>query len=86
MKKKMTPHIFILIIIYMTTAFFALGVVTRIVTAVIYTGEVYLSLSGVIKVVKMSVVAGILSAVGCLIFNKIDEYNTRKKPPVDPDK
>jgi hypothetical protein len=47
----------------MTTAFFALGVVTRIVTAVIYTGEVYLSLSGVIKVVKMSVVAGIFIAV-----------------------
>lgn len=86
MKKKMTLHIFILIFIYMTTAFFALGVVTRIVTAVIYTGEVYLSLSGVIKVVKMSVVAGIFIAVGCLIFNKIDEYNARKKPPTGPDK
>ena len=86
MKKKMTLHIFILIFIYMTTAFFALGVVTRIATAVIYTGEVYLSLSGVIKVVKMSVVAGIFIAVGCLIFNKIDEYNARKKLPTDPDK
>ncbi|WP_096218326.1 hypothetical protein, partial [Enterobacter kobei] len=63
MKKKMTLHIFILIFIYMTTAFFALGVVTLIVTAVIYTGELYFSLSGVIKVVKMSVVAGIFIAV-----------------------
>ena len=83
MRKKMSLNIFILIFIYMTTAFFALGVVTRIVTAVIYTGEFYLSLSGVIKVVKMSVVAGGVIAVGCLIFNKIDENNTRKKPPLD---
>ncbi|MCZ7840988.1 hypothetical protein LRB91_19520 [Leclercia adecarboxylata] len=82
----MTLYIFILIFIYMTTAFFALGVITRIVTAVIYTGEVYLSLSGVFKVVKMSVVAGGVIAVGCLIFNKIDENNIRKKPPVDPDR
>ena len=86
MRKKMTLYIFILIFIYMTTAFFALGVITRIVTAVIYTGEVYLSLSGVLKVVKMSVVAGGVIAVGCLIFNKIDEYNARKKPPTGPDK
>jgi hypothetical protein len=34
----------------------------------------------------MSVVAGIFIAVGCLIFNKIDEYNARKKLPTDPDK
>lgn len=86
MRKKMTPYIFILIFMYITTAFFALGVVTRIVTALIHTGEIYLSISGIIKVAKMSVVAGILIAVGCLIFNKIDEYNARKKPPVDPDK
>lgn len=79
MKKKMTPYIFILIFIYMTTAFFVLGLVTRIVTALIHTGEIYLSIAGVIKVAKMSVVAGILIAVGCLIFNKIDEYNIRKK-------
>ena len=79
MKKKMTPYIFILIFMYMATAFFALGVITRIVTAFIHTGEIYLSLSGILKVGKMSVVAGIAIAIGCLIFNKIDEYNTRKK-------
>lgn len=82
----MTPYIFILIFLYMTTAFFTLGVVTRVVTAFIYTGGFYLSLLGVIKVAKMSVVAGILITVGCLIFNKIDEYNARKKPPTDSDK
>ena len=87
MRKKMTPYIFIIIFMYMSAAFFGLGVATRIVTAFIYVGEFYLSLTGVIKVAKMSVVAGILIAVGCLIFNKIDEYEARKKkPPVDPDK
>jgi hypothetical protein len=42
--------------------------------------------SGTIKVVKMSVVAGIFISVGAFIFNRIDIYNARKKPPIDPDK
>lgn len=86
MRKKITPYIFILIFMYITAAFFVLGIATRVVTAFIHTGGFYLSLSGVIKVGKMSVVAGILIALGALIFNKIDEYNARKKPPSDPDK
>ena len=86
MKKKMTLFIFILMFIYMTVAFFILGISTRIITAIIYTGEFYLSVSGTIKVVKMSVVAGIFISVGAFIFNRIDIYNARKKPPIDPDK
>ncbi|AWH87779.1 hypothetical protein [Limnobaculum parvum] len=77
--KKMTPYIFILIFLYMTTAFFILGVAVRIVTAFIYTAEFHLSFDGVIKVIKISVAAGALISLGALIFNIIDLRESRKK-------
>ncbi|WP_246862535.1 hypothetical protein [Pantoea sp. SO10] len=40
-------------------------------------GEFYLSLVGIIKVAKMSLIAGGFIAVGCLVFKKIDEHNEK---------
>lgn len=47
----------------------------------IYTASLNLSVDDVIETLKMSVIAGIFIALGSLIFNKIDEYNGRKKKP-----
>ena len=43
-------------------------------------------MKGFIYLAKMSGVAGIAAGLGSWILSIIDEYNARKKPPVDPDK
>lgn len=84
MLKKMTPYIFILIFLYITGSFFLLGLLARGVIGLIYTASLNISIEDVLKTLKMSAVAGIILSVGAFVFNRIDIYNARKKPPTDP--
>lgn len=86
MVKKFTLYILMLIFLYTTGTFFLLGLVLRCVVGLIYTASLNFSLDDAIKTLKMSAIAGIFIAFGSLIFNKIDEYNDRKKKraPQDP--
>ncbi len=86
MLKKMTPYIFILIFLYITGSFFLLGLLARGVIGLIHTASLNISIEDVLKTLKMSAVAGIILSVGAFIFNRIDIYNARKKPPTKPDK
>ena len=86
MLKKMTPYIFILILLYITGSFFLLGLLARGVIGLIYTASLNISIEDVLKTLKMSAVAGIILSVGAFVFNRIDIYNACKKPPTDPDK
>ena len=84
MKRKMTLRISLLLLIYLFVAFFILSIAARVITGVVYSGEIYLLSGEIIQSAKMSFVAGALGTLVAFIFNKIDEYNTHKKPPTDP--
>lgn len=86
MKRKMTLRISIFLFFYLFTAFFLLGIAARVITGFIDSGEIYLLQGELVKSAKMSFVAGALGTLVSFIFNKIDEYYARKKPPTDPDK
>ena len=86
MKRKMTLRISLLLLLYLCAAFFILGVATRVITGVVYSGQIYLLPGELIKAAKMSFIGGLLGTLAALIFNKINEYNARKnkKDPTDP--
>lgn len=81
--KKITPRVFFFIFIYMSIAFLMLGLITRTVVAFMSIGETYLSLAGVIKVSKMSLIAGGFISAGCLIFNKIERHKEKKRNKIN---
>jgi hypothetical protein len=86
MKRKMTLRISLLLLIYLFVAFFILSIAARVITGVVYSGEIYLLSGEIIQSAKMSFVAGALGTLVAFIFNKIDEYNAHKNPPTEPDK
>jgi len=77
---------YLVIFIYFFICFFCLGIIVRVGAVLLYGGEFYLPISGLIKNLKMSVITSFSITLASLIFNKIDKYNARKKPPIDPDK
>lgn len=86
MKRKMTLWVSLLLFLYLFVAFFILGVAARVITGVVYSGQIYLLPEELIKATKMGLIGAGLGTLVALIFNKIDEYNARKKPPTDPNK
>ncbi len=83
--KKMTPYIFVLVFLYLTGAFFLLGLGARCVVGLIYTSSLNISTEDVLKTLIMSSITGAFLSIGALVFNRIGIYNARKRPPSDPD-
>lgn len=86
MKNKLTISTLILMAFYFFICFLFLGLLIRITIEFYYTGTVDFNLNKFIHLVKMSSVPSLSITLAAFIFNKIDEYNGRKKPPVDSDK
>lgn len=86
MKKKMTFSTLVLMAMYFFICFFFLGLLIRVVVEFYYTKTVDLNLSKLSHLAKMSGIPSVSITLAAFIFNKIDEYNARKKPPADPDK
>lgn len=82
----MTLQTSLLLLAYILVAFFILSIKARVITGVVYSGEIYLLPGEMIKSAKMSFVAEVLGTLVAFIFNKIDIYNAHKKPPTDPNK
>jgi len=86
MKKKSSFFTLILTVFYCWVCFFSLGIIIDVVVMLVNMDGFYFGMKGFIYLAKMSGVAGIAAGLGSWIFYKIDEYNARKKLPVDPDK
>ncbi|TPG55389.1 hypothetical protein [Ewingella americana] len=80
---------YLMLLIYSTAFFSVLGIGYRTIVALISLwaiGEFAYDWHQVVIGLKMAVVASFAVTLAAFIFNKIDEYNARKKPPSDPDK
>jgi hypothetical protein len=80
---------YLILFIYSIAFFSVLGLGYRTIIALISlwaVGEFSYDWHQVFTGLKMAVVAGFAVTLAAFIFNKIDEYNTRKDPPDDPDK
>lgn len=86
MKKKSSFFTLILTVFYCWVCFFSLGLIIDVVVMLINMDGFDFGMKGFIYLAKMSGVAGIAAGLGSWILSIIDEYNARKKPPVDPDK
>lgn len=75
-----------ILFLYFLCCFSILGGLVRVGAVLIYAREFYLPIHDIVKNIKMSAVASFAITLAAFIFNKIDEYNARKKPPTDPDK
>ena len=87
MKKKMTLSVIVIMLAYFFICFLILGLLIRVVIELYYTRTVDLNLNKLLHLIKMSCVPSVSITLAAFVFNKIDEYEARKKkPPVDPDK
>jgi len=80
---------YLILLIYSIVFFSVLGVGYRTIIALISLwaiGEFAYDWHQVFIGLKMAIVAGFAVTLAAFIFNRIDIYNARKKPPTDPDK
>jgi hypothetical protein len=81
MKKKLAFSNLILMILYFFICFFIFGLLIRIVIELYYSGRVELDLNKLLHLAKMSGITSFSITLAAFVFNKIDEYNVRKKKP-----
>lgn len=72
---------YIALFAYFTAGLFLLGLIIRIVLGFFYTGDFYLPYSEVMVNLLKSIIAGAASTLAAIVFNMIDKFNARKKPP-----
>ena len=80
---------YLMLLIYSMVFFSVLGIGYRTIIALIslwVIGEFSYDWHQVIIGLKMAIVAGFAVTLAAFVFNKIDEYNARKKLPTEPDK
>lgn len=70
---------------YFTTGFFLLGLIIKIIFGFVHIGEFYLPYEEVMRNFFKSIIAGLAITLAAIIFNLIDKFNERRKPPSDPE-
>lgn len=70
--------------LYFFVCFFIFGIVIRIGSVYVSSGEMFLSFTGVMRNLKMSVIASFAITLIAFIFNKMDECKNKTHPPSGP--
>lgn len=76
---------YITLFAYFTTGLFLLGLIIKIILGFFYIGGFYLPSEEILKNLFKSIVAGAAITLAAIVFNLIDKFNSRKKPPSEPD-
>ena len=76
---------YIALFAYFTAGLFLLGVIIKVVFGFVHIGEFYLPYVEVMRNLFKSIIAGAAITLAAIVFNLIDKFNERRKPPFDPE-
>jgi lysylphosphatidylglycerol synthetase-like protein (DUF2156 family) len=76
---------YILMLLYYFSAFFVFGLVIYIVMGFMFLHEFYLPSDKIFSTLVKSMIAATAITLAAIVFNLIDKFNARKKPPSDPE-
>ncbi|MGT4622374.1 hypothetical protein [Edwardsiella ictaluri] len=85
MKKVKMALKYALMFLYYSFAFFILGLIISVVIGFIYLHDFYLPFEIVLSTLVRSIIAGSAITLAAIVFNLIDKFDARKKPPSAPD-
>jgi len=77
---------YISMFLYYFSCFFIFGLIIYIVMGFIYIHKFYLPSDKVFSTLVKSIIAATAITLAAIVFNLIDKFNARKKPPTDPDR
>ncbi|MEM6160096.1 hypothetical protein AAH446_05985 [Erwinia sp. P6884] len=76
---------YIALFAYFTAGLFLLGLIIKVVFGFVHIGEFYLPYQEVMRNFFKSIIAGAAITLAAIVFNLIDKFNERRKPPSDPE-